>query len=254
MDDWNVEPAGRESKYCWRTEATGVVQVASKVSLAGGAGTVVVVGEDVDVVDVDVVDVDVVDVGVDVEGVVGVGGAVVVVVTMVDVDAAGLVVGATVVTVTVETLRGVVVTVVVAVVMERGVVVVVVVDDGLDVVTTTAFACVDAAPAVAASVGTASPTTSRPSVATAVRTCRLPRRAVWRRLLLRSCVALLGACPCPWSIAPPSPPGSGSLHGPQGECTSATRLTQGVPWLCVPPSRRVCLFVCRSCAPRCTDL
>jgi hypothetical protein len=227
VDDWNVEPAGRESKYCWRTEATGVVQVASKVSLAGGAGTVVVVGEDVDVVDVDV--------GVDVEGVVGAGGAVVVVVTMVDVDAAGLVVGATVVTVTVETLRGVVVTVVVAVVMERGVVVVVVVDDGLDVVTTTAFACVDAAPAVAASVGTASPTTSRPSVATAVRTCRLPRRAVWRRLLLRSCVALLGACPCPWSIAPPSPPGSGSLHGPQGGMHFGDPADSGSPVALRPP-------------------
>ena len=238
------------------------------MSLAGGAGTVVVVGEDVDVVDVgvDVVGVDVVGVEVvgvevvgvevvDVEGVVDVVGAVVVVVvTTVDVDPDGLVVGATVVTVTVETLRGVVVTVVVAVVMERGVVVVVVVDVGLVVVTTTAFACVDAAPAVADSVGAVSPTTIRPSVATAMRARRLPRRAVWCRLPPRSCVALLGACPCPWSIAPPSPPGSGSLHGPQGECTSATRLTQGVPWFCVPPSRRVCLFVCRSCAPRCSDL
>ena len=147
-----------------------------------------------------------------------------------------VVVGVTLVTVVVVTVVGWVVTVVVDVVVDRGEVVVVTVVVGVATVVVVTLAVGAVAPAAVAS-GWITPKAAEPSVANTAKAIPIRRVPPWRLV-----VESLDENFCPCNIAPPFTTSVSECRvGPGKVPAPAARLTQRVPWICVPTSRGVCL-------------
>jgi len=148
------------------------------------------------------------------------------------------------------------VTVVVAVVVDSVPVVVVTVVVGETTLTDTSTGAeVDGtsrAPVDAGDCGTAM---SMPPAATTATTAKAT--TAFRRRRERARPEKFLPASCPWCICAPScaPWVRSCTADDSTSSAAATRLTQGVPWFCVPSSRRVCLLPCRPGAdsPRCLN-
>jgi len=135
------------------------------------------------------------------------------------------------------------VTVVVAVVVDRAPVVVVTVVVGETLLTETSIRAEvgDCRPAPVGS-GACDSAVSVPPATTNAATAKA--NTAFRRRPVRARTEEFLPASCPWCICAPSwaPWIRGGTAGNAPLPAGATRLTQGVPWFCVPSSRRVCHF------------